>query len=231
MSFGSYPCGLVPVIAVVGRSGPDADASPRPPGSVSVQAPHQFGSSGEPGIAAASQPPASRCPRLELSGDPERGASMADRRSAVIVRFIRAGSATRGVALCGELTRRSANQLPGPPAAMPDRDAAGVGDRDAQLGVRAGSGEVGKVAAQVGVEDTQPVRFSGAVCEAEQSCQRDNQVRQDRARPGLSRRGMTPCEQGHYRQDRGLGAAATAESPGPPSSGSSPGPGHRCHRL
>ena len=68
---------------------------------------------------------------------------------------------------------------------MPDCDAVGVGDRDAQLGVRAGGGELGKVAAKVRVEDTQPVPFTRAVCEAKQSGQRESQVRQDRAAPGL----------------------------------------------
>jgi hypothetical protein len=72
---------------------------------------------------------------------------------------------------------------------MPHCDAVGVGDRDAHLGVRAGGGELGKVAAKVRVEDTQSVPFAGAVREAKQCGQRESQIRQDRAPPGLSPEG------------------------------------------
>jgi len=62
-----------------------------------------------------------------------------------------------------------------------DGDAVGVGDGDAGLGVRAGGGEGGEVAAQVRVEDAEAVGLAGAVREAEQRGQREDQVRQDRA--------------------------------------------------
>ena len=85
------------------------------------------------------------------------------------------------VAPCRELIRRRANLLLCPPTAVPDRDAVGVGDRDAHVGVRAGCGESGKVAAKVRVEDTQSVPFTWAVCEPKQGGQRESQIRQDRA--------------------------------------------------
>jgi hypothetical protein len=64
---------------------------------------------------------------------------------------------------------------------MANSDAIRVGDRDADLGVRAGGGECREVAAKVRVENTEPVAFAGSVCEAKQGGQRKNQVRQDRA--------------------------------------------------
>lgn len=83
---------------------------------------------------------------------------------------------------------------------MPDCDAVRIGDRDAYLGVRAGGGEFGKVAAKVRVEDAQSVPFTWAVCEAKQRGQRKSQIRQDRADPGL------PAERGWCRM---TGAVAT----------------------
>jgi hypothetical protein len=67
---------------------------------------------------------------------------------------------------------------------MANSDAIRVRDRDAYLGVRAGGGDCGEVAAKVRVENTEPVAFAGPVCEAKQGGQRENQVRQDRAGSG-----------------------------------------------
>jgi hypothetical protein len=63
---------------------------------------------------------------------------------------------------------------------MADGDAVWVGDRNAESTVRAGSGEGGQVAAQVRVENTEPVSFAGSFREPEQHGQRENQVSQDR---------------------------------------------------
>ena len=88
-----------------------------PLGSVSFQAPHHSGSPWEPVLPAefdflaepdllAAPGGPSVSPRLrfqpagarvlDLPGEPGAADSMADRRSAVIVKFILAGSATRG---------------------------------------------------------------------------------------------------------------------------------------
>lgn len=66
---------------------------------------------------------------------------------------------------------------------MADRDAVGVGNREADPGMRTGGGKADQVAAQVGIEDAEPVCFAGPFGQPEQRGQRDSQIRQNRTAP------------------------------------------------
>jgi hypothetical protein len=69
---------------------------------------------------------------------------------------------------------------------MADGYAVRVGDRNADPAVRADGGEFRELTAQLRVEDAESVPFAGAVREAKQCGQRENQLRQGRGAGRLS---------------------------------------------
>ena len=101
------------------------------------------------------------------------------RRAVVMVRFISGRERHQGSGqACGR-----AGESAGPYAAMADRDAVGVGDGDAEGGVRAEGGGGGEGAAQGRVEGAEAVSLAGPLGQAEEGGEREHQVRQRRRGP------------------------------------------------
>ena len=190
------------MVTGIGRDRFDAHGEFLPARQRESQVPHQFGSSGEPLVhgdpglpAEPDGPPAShrvsvqpgdpRAPGFrrwpgyscQHGGEPIGGDRQVQPGGERHRRWGHSGVESSG---------RRIGLLPGPTAAMADRYAVRVGDRDADPAVRADGGEFRELTAQLRVEDAEPVPFAWAVRAAKQGGQWENQFRQDRAACWLS---------------------------------------------